>query len=163
MVFQGFSLFPHLTAAQNVAIAPRMHGMVSRGNAIDYGLPYLAEVGLRDHAWKYPGQLSGGQQQRVAIARALALKPGALLLDEPTSALDPESISEVLLVIQQLAADGRTMVIVSHEMRFAETVADTVVFMADGEIVEACPPEQFFVAPDSDEARNFLLSAGRPA
>ena len=162
MVFQGFSLFPQLTAAHNVTVAPRAHGLVSRQEARDYALPFLAEVGMEAHMDKYPGQLSGGQQQRVAIARALAMRPGAILLDEPTSALDPESIGEVLLVLRQLASEGRTMVIVSHELSFASSVADTVVFMADGRIVEKCSATKFFTAPESEEARNFLPSTASP-
>jgi ABC-type polar amino acid transport system ATPase subunit len=161
MVFQGFSLFPQLTAAHNVAVAPRTHGLISRAQVREYAMPFLAEVGLVAHADKYPGQLSGGQQQRVAIARALAMRPGAILLDEPTSALDPESIGEVLLVLRQLASEGRTMVIVSHELSFASSVADTVVFMADGEIVEKSSAAKFFTAPESEAARNFLPPALR--
>jgi polar amino acid transport system permease protein len=161
MVFQGFSLFPQLTAAQNVTVAPRTYGMVTRRAARDYAMPFLAEVGMDAHADKYPGQLSGGQQQRVAIARALAMRPGAILLDEPTSALDPESIREVLLVLRQLAMEGRTMGIVSHELGFASSVADTVVFMADGEIVEHRSAAEFFTEPESEKARSFLSSAGR--
>ncbi|WP_028934455.1 amino acid ABC transporter permease/ATP-binding protein [Pseudonocardia spinosispora] len=160
MVFQRFSLFPHLTAAENVAVAPRVHRLVPDAAALDYAVSYLEEVGLGGHASKYPGQLSGGQQQRVAIARALAMQPGAVLLDEPTSALDPESIGEVLLVLQQLARAGRTMVIASHELNFARTVADRIVFMASGEIAEESPPDKFFTEPDTEPARNFLLSAG---
>lgn len=160
MVFQRFNLFPHLTAEQNVALAPRLHGLVSKAEAKEFARPYLAEVGLSEHKDKYPNQLSGGQQQRVAIARALALGPEAILLDEPTSALDPELVNEVLQVLQKLAQSGRTMVIVTHELGFARQVATTVVFMQDGVIAEKTPAGSFFDSPASAGGQKFLSLEG---
>ncbi len=156
MVFQRFELFPHYTALENVTLAPRHFGLVERPLRRDYGLGFLHKVGLAKHCDKYPHQLSGGQQQRVAIARALALEPELILFDEPTSALDPELVQEVLQVMAALAADGLTMVIVSHEMGFARQVADRVVFMDDGQIVESGPPEQLFSDPLEQRTRSFL-------
>ena len=156
MVFQSFNLFPHLSALHNVALGPlRVRGM-SRADADARAQALLEKVGLADQAHKLPGQLSGGQQQRVAIARALAMEPQVLLFDEPTSALDPEMVGEVLAVMQTLAHTGVTMVIVTHEMGFARRVADRVVFMEDGLIVEVAPPETFFGAPREARTRAFL-------
>ncbi len=156
MVFQSFNLFPHLSALHNVALGPlRVRGM-SRADADARAQALLEKVGLADQAHKLPGQLSGGQQQRVAIARALAMEPRVLLFDEPTSALDPEMVGEVLAVMQTLAHTGVTMVIVTHEMGFARRVADRVVFMEDGLIVEVAPPESFFGAPREARTRAFL-------
>lgn len=158
MVFQRFELFPHYSALGNVTLAPLKFGLVSRDQAREFGLTLLAKVGLADHAEKYPYQLSGGQQQRVAIARALAMDPEVLLFDEPTSALDPELVREVLQVMIELANDGMTMVIVSHEMGFARTVADRVLFMDEGRIVEQGTPEQLFENPREDRTRRFLAA-----
>ena len=156
MVFQSFNLFPHLSALHNVALGPlRVRGM-SRADADARAQALLEKVGLADQAHKLPGQLSGGQQQRVAIARALAMEPRVLLFDEPTSALDPEMVGEVLAVMQALAHTGVTMVIVTHEMGFARRVADRIVFMEDGLIVEVAPPESFFGAPREARTRAFL-------
>ena len=156
MVFQSFNLFPHLSALHNVALGPlRVRGM-SRNAADARAATLLAKVGLADHAHKLPGQLSGGQQQRVAIARALAMEPKALLFDEPTSALDPEMVGEVLAVMQALAHTGVTMVIVTHEMGFARRVADRVIFMEAGLIVEEAAPEAFFGAPREPRTQAFL-------
>ena len=156
MVFQSFNLFPHLSALHNVALGPlRVRGM-SRNAADARAAALLAKVGLADHAHKLPGQLSGGQQQRVAIARALAMEPKALLFDEPTSALDPEMVGEVLAVMQALAHTGVTMVIVTHEMGFARRVADRVIFMEAGLIVEQAAPEAFFGAPREPRTQAFL-------
>ena len=156
MVFQSFNLFPHLSALHNVALGPlRVRGM-SRNAADARAAALLAKVGLADHAHKLPGQLSGGQQQRVAIARALAMEPKALLFDEPTSALDPEMVGEVLTVMQALAHTGVTMVIVTHEMGFARRVADRVIFMEAGLIVEQAAPEAFFGAPREPRTQAFL-------
>lgn len=140
MVFQGFNLFPHKTVLENVMLAPRHHGHANDAELRTLGLSLLAKVGLRDHAGKYPHQLSGGQQQRVAIARALAMRPRVMLFDEPTSALDPELVGDVLKVIEELAREGMTMVIVTHEMKFAFQVSDRVVFMERGQIVQAGAP-----------------------
>ena len=156
MVFQSFNLFPHLSALHNVALGPlRVRGM-SRIDADARAAALLAKVGLADHAHKLPGQLSGGQQQRVAIARALAMEPKVLLFDEPTSALDPEMVGEVLAVMQALAHTGVTMVIVTHEMGFARRVADRVIFMEGGLIVEQAAPETFFGAPREPRTQAFL-------
>ncbi len=156
MVFQSFNLFAHRTVLENVTLAPvRIRGQqpeVAERRAREL----LERVGVADHADKMPAQISGGQQQRVAIARALAMDPKAMLFDEPTSALDPEMINEVLEVMRRLAADGMTMIVVTHEMGFARSAADRVVFMADGRIVEDRPPAEFFAAPDSARARDFL-------
>ncbi|MEU8551256.1 amino acid ABC transporter ATP-binding protein [Streptomyces roseoverticillatus] len=156
MVFQSFNLFAHKTVLANVSLAPLKVRKRSREDADRRSRELLERVGLLAHADKYPAQLSGGQQQRVAIARALAMEPKALLFDEPTSALDPEMINEVLEVMQQLARDGMTMVVVTHEMGFARSAANRVVFMADGRIVEDRAPEEFFTAPRSERARDFL-------
>ena len=156
MVFQSFNLFPHLSALHNVALGPlRVRGM-PRAQADERARALLVKVGLADHCDKLPAQLSGGQQQRVAIARALAMEPKVLLFDEPTSALDPEMVGEVLAVMQALAHTGVTMVIVTHEMGFARRVADRVVFMEAGVVVEQAPPEQFFGAPREARTQAFL-------
>ncbi|MFD9811709.1 amino acid ABC transporter ATP-binding protein [Streptomyces sp. NPDC059080] len=156
MVFQSFNLFAHKTVLDNITLAPVKVRKQKRDVAARRARELLDRVGLAAHAAKYPAQLSGGQQQRVAIARALAMDPKALLFDEPTSALDPEMINEVLEVMQQLARDGMTMVVVTHEMGFARSAANRVVFMADGRIVEDRTPEDFFTAPRSERARDFL-------
>jgi glutamate/aspartate transport system ATP-binding protein len=156
MVFQSFELYPHLTAIGNICLAPMVVLKRARDEAEARARTLLARVGLTDHAQKYPSQLSGGQQQRVAIARALAMDPVVMLFDEPTSALDPEMIKEVLDVITDLARDGMTMIVVTHEMGFARRVANRIVFMDSGEIVETHPPEEFFSAPESERARAFL-------
>jgi general L-amino acid transport system ATP-binding protein len=156
MVFQQFNLFPHLTVLDNVTLAPRHARKQPRKDAEALGMELLDRVQIPEQAAKYPGQLSGGQQQRVAIARALAMRPKVMLFDEPTSALDPEMINEVLDVIVDLAQEGRTMIVVSHEMGFARQVADRVVFMADGEIVEVGTPEHFFTDPREARTKLFL-------
>ncbi|MFE6837057.1 amino acid ABC transporter ATP-binding protein [Streptomyces sp. NPDC057705] len=156
MVFQSFNLFAHKTVLANVSLAQVKVRGRKKGEADKRSRQLLDRVGLADQAEKFPAQLSGGQQQRVAIARALAMDPKALLFDEPTSALDPEMINEVLEVMQQLAREGMTMVVVTHEMGFARSAANRVVFMADGRIVEDRTPEQFFTAPESDRAKDFL-------
>ncbi len=158
MVFQHFELFPHLTITENLAIAQIKVLGRSRDEAVDKGLKLLDRVGLKEQADKHPGQLSGGQQQRVAIARALAMDPIAMLFDEPTSALDPEMINEVLDVMTGLAHEGMTMMCVTHEMGFARRVADRVIFMDQGRIVEDCAKEEFFGNLDarSERARHFL-------
>lgn len=156
MVFQQFNLFPHLTVLQNLTLAPMLVRGRSRVQAQQRALELLARVGIAEQAGKFPGQLSGGQQQRVAIARSLCMDPRLMLFDEPTSALDPEMVREVLDVMQGLAADGMTMVVVTHEVRFARQVADRVVLMADGEVVEIAPPETFFTNPSHERTRRFL-------
>ncbi|MFB6713583.1 MULTISPECIES: amino acid ABC transporter ATP-binding protein [unclassified Streptomyces] len=156
MVFQSFNLFAHKTVLANVSLAQLKVRKRKKDAADRRSRELLERVGLAAHADKFPAQLSGGQQQRVAIARALAMDPKALLFDEPTSALDPEMINEVLEVMQQLARDGMTMVVVTHEMGFARSAANRVVFMADGRIVEDRTPEAFFTAPESDRAKDFL-------
>jgi len=156
MVFQSFNLFPHLTVLQNLTLAPIWVKRVSRKEAEDTAMHFLARVRIPEQAHKYPSQLSGGQQQRVAIARALCMKPKLMLFDEPTSALDPEMIKEVLDVMVELAREGMTMVVVTHEMGFARTVADRVIFMDEGRIVEAAPPADFFSAPKTERAKLFL-------
>jgi len=156
MVFQNFELFPHMTAVDNIALAQQKVLDRDRSAALAKATELLARMGLAEHAQKYPAQLSGGQQQRVAIARALAMDPIAMLFDEPTSALDPEMITEVLDVMVQLALDGMTMAVVTHEMGFARKVAHRVVFMDQGAIVEDAPKEDFFAAPRSERARVFL-------
>ncbi|GAA3007142.1 amino acid ABC transporter ATP-binding protein [Streptomyces fulvorobeus] len=156
MVFQSFNLFAHKTVLANVSLAQIKVRKRGREEADRRSRELLERVGLAAHADKYPAQLSGGQQQRVAIARALAMDPKALLFDEPTSALDPEMINEVLEVMQQLARDGMTMLVVTHEMGFARSAANRVVFMADGAVVEDRSPEEFFTAPSSDRAKDFL-------
>ncbi len=156
MVFQSFNLFPHLTVLDNITLAPRNVRGVPRAEAEATAMELLERVKIPDQARKYPGQLSGGQQQRVAIARSLAMKPKVILFDEPTSALDPEMIKEVLDTMKDLANEGMTMICVTHEMGFAREVADRVVFMADGEIVEVGTPEHFFVNPQEDRTKLFL-------
>ena len=156
MVFQQFSLFPHLTVLRNVMLAPIRALSVSEAVARERAETLLAKVGLADKALAHPDQLSGGQKQRVAIARALALEPKIMLFDEVTSALDPELIHEVLSVMRGLANDGMTMVVVTHEMGFARRVAHRVVFMDQGQIIEANDPERFFAAPESSRAQQFL-------
>jgi general L-amino acid transport system ATP-binding protein len=156
MVFQQFNLFPHLTVLHNLTLAPMLVRGRSRVQAQQRALELLARVGIAEQAGKFPGQLSGGQQQRVAIARSLCMDPRLMLFDEPTSALDPEMVREVLDVMQGLAADGMTMVVVTHEVRFARQVADRVVLMADGEVVEIAPPETFFTNPSHERTRRFL-------
>jgi glutamate transport system ATP-binding protein len=156
MVFQSFNLFAHKTVLQNVTLGPIQVLGVKKGEAEQRGRDLLDRVGVGNQADKYPAQLSGGQQQRVAIARALAMRPKVMLFDEPTSALDPEMIKEVLDVMVDLAQQGMTMVVVTHEMGFARTAADRVVFMADGAIVEEGTPEEFFTNPRSDRAKDFL-------
>ena len=156
MVFQSFNLFPHLTALENLTLAPIWVRRMPKRAAEAHALQLLERVRIAEQAHKYPAQLSGGQQQRVAIARALAMRPKIMLFDEPTSALDPEMIKEVLDVMVELAAEGMTMVVVTHEMGFARTVADRVVFMDRGEIVESAPPQAFFEAPRTERARLFL-------
>ena len=156
MVFQRFNLFPHLSALENVIEAPVHVLKVSRDEAVQQAQRLLARVGLADRADHYPSQLSGGQQQRVAIARALAMQPKVLLFDEPTSALDPETVGEVLQVMKELARDGMTMVVVTHEMEFAREVAHRVVVLDQGELIEQGPPEQIFTAPTHARTRAFL-------
>lgn len=156
MVFQRFNLFPHKTALENTMIAP-MHVLgKSKEEAREKGIELLNRVGLGDKLDSYPGSLSGGQQQRVAIARALAMEPKTILFDEPTSALDPELVGEVLAVMKQLANDGMTMVVVTHEMGFAREVADRVIFMEDGKIAAEGTPEQIFVNPQNERLQQFL-------
>ena len=156
MVFQHFNLFPHLTVRENITLAPTELKIMGKEEAGKKALELLARVGLADKAEAYPGQLSGGQKQRVAIARSLAMNPDIMLFDEPTSALDPEMVGEVLEVMKQLAADGMTMVVVTHEMGFAREVADRVVFMDDGYIVEEGTPEEVFGNPREERTRSFL-------
>jgi general L-amino acid transport system ATP-binding protein len=156
MVFQQFNLFPHLTVLENLTLAPIWVRKQPKKEAEEAAMALLERVRIPDQASKYPGQLSGGQQQRVAIARALCMKPQIMLFDEPTSALDPEMIKEVLDVMIELARDGMTMVCVTHEMGFARTIADTMIFMDRGEIVETAPPEEFFAQPKSERTRLFL-------
>ncbi|HHZ98271.1 MAG TPA: amino acid ABC transporter ATP-binding protein [Candidatus Marinimicrobia bacterium] len=156
MVFQNFNLFPHLTIIKNLMLAPRLVRKASKSEAHDTAMKYLNRVKIPEQADKYPSQLSGGQQQRVAIARALCMNPEVMLFDEPTSALDPEMISEVLDVMTDLARDGMTMIVVTHEMGFARSVADNIVFMDEGEIVESNPPEEFFGNPKNERTKLFL-------
>ena len=156
MVFQQFNLFPHLTIRDNVTLGPMKVRKMSKADAQKRAAELLDRVGIGNQAEKYPAQLSGGQQQRVAIARALAMEPKVMLFDEPTSALDPEMVGEVLDVMGELAATGMTMVVVTHEMGFARKVADRILFMADGEIVEDTDPESFFTNPQSGRAKDFL-------
>jgi polar amino acid transport system ATP-binding protein len=156
MVFQSFNLFPHMTALHNVMLAPRRVRRQSEAQVVDMAQRLLAKVGLADFGDAYPVQLSGGQQQRVAIARALAMQPKVMLFDEPTSALDPELVGEVLDVIRSLAADGMTMVVATHELAFAREVADRVVFMDGGVIVEQGPPSDVLVRPREGRTREFL-------
>ena len=156
MVFQSFNLFPHLTVLENCMLAPMRVRGVGRREAEATAMEFLTRVRVPEQAGKYPGQLSGGQQQRVAIARALSMRPRIMLLDEPTSALDPEMIGEVLDVMIELAGSGMTMVCVTHEMGFARRVADRVVFMDGGELVEQGTPAELFAAPRSERLRTFL-------
>ena len=156
MVFQSFNLFPHLTVLENITLAPIWVRKQTRTESEENGMQLLERVGIPEQADKYPGQLSGGQQQRVAIARSLAMNPKVMLFDEPTSALDPEMIKEVLDTMQDLAREGMTMIVVTHEMGFAREVADRVVFIADGEVVEVGTPEHFFTSPREDRTKLFL-------
>ena len=156
MVFQQFNLFPHLTVLENVTLAPREVRRLPKAEAEQLAMETLTRVKIPEQAHKYPGQLSGGQQQRVAIARSLAMKPKVMLFDEPTSALDPEMIKEVLDVMVELAKGGMTMIVVTHEMGFARAVANRVVFMSDGQIVEVGTPEHFFTDPQEDRTKLFL-------
>ncbi|BBK35265.1 arginine ABC transporter ATP-binding protein [Allostella sp. ATCC 35155] len=156
MVFQSFNLFPHLTVLDNLTVGPIFAAGEPAASAEARARMLLDRVGIADQQAKYPGQLSGGQQQRVAIARALMAEPTVMLFDEPTSSLDPERVQEVLTVMEELAHGGMTMIVVTHEMAFMRRVADLVVFMDQGEIVEAAPPELFFTRPGTDRARAFL-------
>jgi polar amino acid transport system ATP-binding protein len=156
MVFQRFNLFPHMTALENIIEAPVRVRKVEKAQAVGDAEALLGRVGLADKRDTYPGKLSGGQQQRVAIARALAMKPALMLFDEPTSALDPETIGEVLEVMKELAREGMTMMVVTHEMGFAREAADRVVMMDAGRIIEEGTPEHFFTSPDNERTRQFL-------
>jgi len=156
MVFQQFNLFPHLTVRENLTIGPIRARNISKGDADEMAMKYLQRVHIPEQADKYPRQLSGGQQQRVAIARSLCMEPNIMLFDEPTSALDPEMINEVLDVMVELAGSGMTMICVTHEMGFARKVADIMVFMDHGEIVEMAEPKKFFKAPESKRCQDFL-------
>ncbi len=156
MVFQQFNLYPHKTVLENLTLAPILIKKISREEASESGLAFLERVGLKDKADAYPAQLSGGQQQRVAIARALTMRTKIMLFDEPTSALDPEMIQEVLDVMVDLAKEGITMVVVTHEMGFARQVADQVIFMDEGKILENGSPEHFFTNPEHDRTKLFL-------
>ncbi|HHT62362.1 MAG: amino acid ABC transporter ATP-binding protein [Bacillota bacterium] len=156
MVFQRFNLFPHMTVLRNVTLAPVKVKKMSQQEAEDLCLGLLAKVGLSDKAHVYPSQLSGGQMQRVAIARALAMKPKVMLFDEPTSALDPEMVGEVLAVMKDLAEEGMTMVVVTHEMGFAREVGDRVIFMDEGMIVEEGSPQEMFLSPQNERTKSFL-------
>ncbi len=156
MVFQSFNLFPHLTVLENITLAPRQVRRIPKVQAENIAMELLERVKIPEQARKFPGQLSGGQQQRVAIARSLAMNPKVILFDEPTSALDPEMIKEVLDTMQELASSGMTMICVTHEMGFAREVADRVVFMSDGEVVEVGTPEHFFENPREDRTKLFL-------
>ncbi|WP_289509294.1 amino acid ABC transporter ATP-binding protein [Hydrogenophaga sp. 2FB] len=156
MVFQQFNLFPHLTVLDNLMLAPMWVRKINRKEAEARAMHFLSRVHIPDQAHKYPGQLSGGQQQRVAIARSLCMQPQVILFDEPTSSLDPEMINEVLDVMTELATEGMTMICVTHEMGFARKVADTVVFMDKGQVIEVAPPSEFFTRPKSERTRLFL-------
>jgi glutamate transport system ATP-binding protein len=156
MVFQSFNLFAHKTIVENVTLGPVKAKGMGKAEANERAMALLERVGIADKAKRYPSEVSGGQQQRAAIARALAMEPKVMLFDEPTSALDPEMIKEVLDVMVELAAEGTTMLVVSHEMGFARTVARRVAFMDEGVIVEVAPPDRFFSAPESSRARDFL-------
>ena len=156
MVFQSFNLYPHMTVLQNITLAPTKVKGLAKTDAEKVATELLVRVGIPDKAGAYPANLSGGQQQRVAIARALAMKPKIMLFDEPTSALDPEMINEVLEVMTDLARDGMTMAVVTHEMGFARRVAHRIVFMDEGQIIEASEPDKFFATPESPRARQFL-------
>jgi cystine transport system ATP-binding protein len=159
MVFQSFNLFPHLTVLQNITEAPRVVKRMARREAEAAAAALLAKVGLEHKAGAYPAQLSGGQQQRVAIARALAMQPEVMLFDEPTSALDPELRDEVLRVMRQLAEEGMTMIVVTHEMQFARDMADTILFFEGGRVLESGSPEQIFTSPVHERTRDFLRRA----
>ena len=156
MVFQHFNLFPHMTVLENCILAPQLVRKTDRGTAVKEAMTFLEKVRIPDQAQKYPGQLSGGQQQRVAIARSLCMKPQIMLFDEPTSALDPEMISEVLDVMVKLASEGMTMLCVTHEMGFARSVADRVIFMDAGQVVESAPPDELFNNPQHERTKLFL-------
>ena len=156
MVFQAFNLYPHMTALENILLAPLKVKGLSRAEAEKIAVELLARVGIPEKAGQYPAHLSGGQQQRVAIARALAMQPKIMLFDEPTSALDPEMINEVLEVMTDLAREGMTMVVVTHEMGFAKRVSHRIIFMDEGQVVEEGKPETFFAAPKSDRTKLFL-------
>lgn len=156
MVFQQFNLFPHMTVLNNITLAPMKVKKVSKEQAEVTALRLLNRVGLEDKANAYPGQLSGGQKQRIAIARALAMEPDVILFDEPTSALDPEMVGEVLDVMKELAAEGMTMIVVTHEMSFAKEVGDRIIFMSDGEIVEEGAPKELFENPKHPRTKEFL-------
>ncbi len=156
MVFQNFNLFPHMTTLENCILAPMTVNGMTKEEAKDLAMHFLTEVRIPDQAEKFPGQLSGGQQQRVAIARALCMRPKIMLFDEPTSALDPEMVKQVLETMKKLAEEGMTMLCVTHEMGFAREVADRIVFMNEGKIVEQAAPEEFFNHPKSERARTFL-------
>jgi general L-amino acid transport system ATP-binding protein len=156
MVFQQFNLFPHMTVLQNLTVGPVWGGGVSRTEAHERAMHYLQRVGLLDQANKHPAQLSGGQQQRVAIARTLCTKPQVVLFDEPTASLDPEMVNEVLQTMESLAGEGMTMMIVTHEMGFARRVADRVIFMDQGQVIETAPPADFFTSPQSSRLKSFL-------
>jgi len=156
MVFQSFNLFPHLSVLENITLAPRHVRKVPRKQAEEAAMELLERVRIPEQAQKYPGQLSGGQQQRAAIARALAMEPKVMLFDEPTSALDPEMIKEVLDAMQALATSGMTMIVITHEMGFARAVAERIVFMDEGEIVEVGTPEHFFTNPQEERTKLFL-------
>ena len=156
MVFQQFNLFPHLSVIDNISLAPIWVKKMPKNEAEEVAMSYLEKVKIPEQAQKFPGQLSGGQQQRVAIARSLAMNPDIMLFDEPTSALDPEMIKEVLDVMIQLAEEGMTMLVVTHEMGFAKTVADQMIFMDEGRIVEQARPDDFFNNPKSDRTKLFL-------
>ena len=156
MVFQSFNLFPHLSVTDNITLAPITVNKMSKADANKKAIELLKKVGLEDKAEVFPSSLSGGQKQRVAIARALAMDPEAILFDEPTSALDPEMVGEVLQVMKDLASEGMTMIVVTHEMGFAKEVCDRVIFMADGEIVEESSPEEMFSNPKNESTKNFL-------
>jgi len=156
MVFQNFNLFPHMSVLDNITLSPVKVRKQSKNEAEEIALNLLEKVGLKDKAQAYPGQLSGGQKQRVAIARALAMKPKAMLFDEPTSALDPEMVGEVLGVMKQLAEEGMTMVVVTHEMGFAREVGDRVIFMDEGIIIEQGTPEEIFSNPQHERTKSFL-------
>ena len=156
MVFQQFNLFPHLSILENITLAPIQVQKRHKKEAEEYGMYLLCQMGIESHAKKYPGQLSGGEQQRVAIARSLALKPELLLFDEPTSALDPERINEVLDAMRRLADQGMTMIVVTHEIKFAKEVSDQVLFIDSGKILEISPPEVFFSNASHERSRKFL-------
>lgn len=156
MVFQQFNLFPHMTIIDNITLAPRKLKKISKEEASKIAMALLKRVGLEDKANSYPGQLSGGQKQRIAIARALAMSPDVMLFDEPTSALDPEMVKEVLAVMKELASEGMTMIVVTHEMGFAKEVSDRVIFMDEGKIVEEGMPEDIFSNPKHPRTQDFL-------